>query len=100
MEKLFLIKPDFKDTDLDGDKKYFCPPCTLIEGALSFYPKLREHLDIQYVDFARPREAVIRIIGEENQSCPVLVLSDGTFINNENEILKYLADKYGIGYAH
>ena len=100
MEKLFLIKPDFTDAVRNDGKKYFCPPCTLIEGVLSFYPVLREKLEVNYVNFVRPRQAVIQLIGEENQSCPVLICDDGSFINDENKILEYLADKYDIGWAH
>jgi hypothetical protein len=100
MEKLFLLKPDFQDINRSNNKNYFCPPCTLIEGLLSFYPRLRHELEVHYVDFVRPRPSIIELIGEENQSCPVLVLSDGTFINEPDEIMVYLAQNYGIGYAH
>ena len=100
MEKLFLIKPNFQDTTRGTGKKYFCPPCTLLEGVLSFYPELREKIEVNYVDFTRPRQTIIDLIGEENQSCPVLILGDGTFINDPDFITDYLAKKYGIGYGH
>lgn len=100
MEKLFLLKPNFQDKGRSNDTKYFCPPCTLIEGLLSFYPFLRKKLDVSYVDFERPRPSIIELIGEENQSCPVIVLDNGTFINDPDEIMAYLADQYGIGHAH
>lgn len=100
MDKLFLLKPDFIDKARNNNTKYFCPPCAQIEGILSFYPFLREKLEIQYVDFERPRPSIIELIGEENQSCPVLILSDKTFINDPDKISKYLSEKYGIGYAH
>lgn len=100
MEKLFLIKPDFYDTTRNTGKKYICPPCTLIEGLLSFYPHLREKLDIQYVDFVRPRRSIIELIGEENQSCPVLILPDGKFYKDTDKIIDYLAKKYGTGFSH
>lgn len=100
MDKLFLLKPDFQDTKRIKGKSYYCPPCTLIEGVLSFYPILREKLEIHYIDYARPRPAIIELIGETNQSCPVLIKPDGTFINNPDFILHYLAETYGIGYPH
>ena len=100
MEKLFLLKPGFQDVQRGTGKLYFCPPCTLIEGVLSFYPVLREKLEVHYVDFARPRQSIIELIGEENQSCPVLIHADGNFIKDTDLILDYLAKKYGIGYAH
>lgn len=100
MEKLFLIRPDFQDQARNDGKKYFCPPCTLIKGVLSSYPVLLEKLEVIYVDYARPRPAIIELIGEANQSCPVLVLEDNTFIDDPDKIIVYLAEKYGIGYAH
>jgi len=100
MEKLFLLKPDFQDKLRSNETKFFCPPCTLIEGLLSYYPFLREKLEVHYVDFVRPRPSIIELIGEENQSCPVIILNDGTFINDPDKIMVYLAEQYGIGYAH
>lgn len=100
MEKLFLLKPDFQDINRDINAKYFCPPCTLIEGLLSFYPRLRTELEVHYVDFVRPRPAIIDLIGEANQSCPVLVLKDGTFINEPDDIIRYISDNYHIAQAH
>lgn len=100
MEKLFLIKPGFEDPSRGTGKQYFCPPCTMLEGVLSFFPFLREKLEIHYVDFKRPRQAIIDAIGEANQSCPVLILPDGKFINDPDFIVDYLADKYKIPYGH
>lgn len=100
MEKLFLIKPGFGDPRRNSAKHYFCPPCTMLEGVLSFYPELREKLDVIYVDFERPRQAIVDLIGEEHQSCPVLILEDGTFINDPDFITDHLAKKYGVPYAH
>ena len=100
MEKLFLLKPDFQDINRSAENKYFCPPCTLIEGLLSFYPRLRNELEVHYVDFVRPRPAIIDLIGEANQSCPVLILSDGSFINEPDEIIRYLTKNYRIAQPH
>jgi glutaredoxin 2 len=100
MEKLFLLKPDFQDNKRGAENKYFCPPCTLIEGLLSFYPQLRNQLEVHYVDFLRPRPAIVELIGEANQSCPVLVLEDGGFINETAEIVRYLTENYHIGQSH
>lgn len=100
MEKLFLLKPDFQDINRGAENKYFCPPCTLIEGLLSFYPRLRNELEVHYVDFQRPRPAIVDLIGEANQSCPVLILNDGTFINEPDDIIQYLTENHHIGQAH
>lgn len=100
MKKLFLLNPDFQDISCSADAKYFCPPCALIEGVLSFYPRLRNELEITYVDFVRPRPAIIGLIGEANQSCPVLILEDGSFLNEPDEIIEHLAENHQIGHAH
>ena len=116
MIKLFLLKPDFTDPNNDKEGKlYYCPHNALIEGVLKYYPKLENELEIHRIDFKRPRPQVIAEIGEENQSCPVLIADKSDvesetefftpygnklFINDENQILKYFAEKFGIGIAH
>jgi len=100
MEKIFLIKADFQDVNRGEEKRYFCPDCNTIEGLLSYYPRLRNELEINYVDYARPRPQIVELLGEENQSCPVLVREDGTFINEPNEIIRHLVENYKIGKPH
>lgn len=100
MKKLFLLKADFKDDSRADGKRYFCPDCVMIEGLLSYYPRLLDELEVKYVNFARPRPALVDLLGEENQSCPVLVLEDGTFINDTAGIIKHLIEKHQIGHAH
>jgi len=100
MKKLFLLKADFQDANRADGKKYFCPECSPIEGLLSYYPRLRNDLEVQYLDFERPRKVLVDLIGEANQGCPVLVLEDGTFINEPNEIIRHLTEKHQIGYSH
>lgn len=116
MTKLFLLKPNFTDPNKDSEGTlYYCPHNALMEGVLKYYPQLEKEIEIQYVDFKRPRPLVIAEIGEENQSCPVLVADkketgnesgyfseygDKLFMNDENLILKYFAEQFGIGIAH
>ncbi len=111
-DKLFLLKADF----LDQGEKFYCPECAQLEGVLSFYPALREKLEVHYVDFPRPRPEVVREIGEANQSCPVLVLGScdnekckdlsvkdangKKFISGAEPIGNYLAKIYGVGKPH
>jgi hypothetical protein len=100
MEKLFLIKADFLDANRADGKRYFCPECSPIEGLLSYYPRLREELEVHYVDFNRPRKVLVDLIGEANQGCPVLVLDDGTFINEPHKIVSHLTENHQIGHSH
>lgn len=111
-DKLFLLKPDFHKDQLGP---FYCPESAMVEGVLSFYPNLRNKLDVEYVDFAKPRAAVVAVLGEGNQGCPVLILADGRrvldaslevkeasgrrFIPNESHIRRYLASAYGVGNA-
>ncbi len=109
-DRLYLLNPDWFD---DEGGPWFCPPGAVVEGVLSFYPQLREKLEIIYLDHPRPRPAVIAEVGEANQSCPLLVL-DGTFawpdaqvseatgqrFLMDGDILPYLAARYGIGRPH
>lgn len=100
MKKLFLLKADFKDANLNDGKNYFCPDCALIKGLLSYYEQLNKTLEVHYLNFARPRKELIDLIGEENQSCPVLILEDGSFINETYEIIRHLTENHGIGNPH
>lgn len=112
-DRLYLLKPDF----MDGAKgPYFCPGCAQMLGVLEFYPPLKEKLDVRFLDFSRPRPELVQLLGEENQSCPVLVLkqapSDSAlkalvrqanghcFVEGFEEIANYLAAANGIGIPH
>jgi Protein of unknown function (DUF3088) len=116
MAKLFLLKSDFTDSNSDSQGlKYYCPHCATVEGVLSYFPQLREQLEIEYVDFNRPRPQVVALLGEENQSCPVIVLEQNEsktdtsyfssyngklFVNSTKLILRFLAENYGISFSH
>jgi hypothetical protein len=110
-DRLYLLKPNFRDQG----NLYFCPGCAQVEGMLSFYPTLREKIDVFYVDFPRPRPSLVAEIGEENQSCPKLVLGEEhdipqrvtiaeakghRFISVPLDICRYLAAAYGVGEPH
>lgn len=111
---LFLLKPDFSH---DGKGPFFCPSCASLEGLLSFYPKLRQALDVRYVEFPRPRKDVIAELGAENQGLPALVLNANPaaasvaglevhmangrrFMTSVTDIGRYLARTQGIGEPH
>lgn len=109
-DRLFLLKPDFSDAGF----KQFCSECAMVEGMLSFYPQIRDNLDIKYIHFTRPRPDIVAELGPENQSAPVIVLADPasakkaqnvkpktsngkTFIADPYEVCEYLAGAYGTG---
>lgn len=109
-DRLYVLKPDWRD---DQGGPWFCPAGALIEGVLGFYPRLRDELQVSYLDHPRPRPSVIDEVGEAHQGCPILVL-DGAFdwpdarvseatgrrFLKDEAIIPYLAARYGIGLPH
>ena len=60
-DRLYLLKPNF----LDQGKAYFCPGWAQVEGMLSFYPGIREKIEVHYIEFPRPRARLVAEIGGE-----------------------------------
>ena len=93
----------------DGRGPYYCPDCGVVEGFLVYSPEIRDEIDIVAVDFPRPRDEIVELLGLENQDSPVLVLADGTpppegarqsmstgksFINDPLAICNFLAETF------
>ena len=106
---LFTLKPNL----VEGGRTYFCPDCALVAGVLSYHPEVAAKLDVRSIDFARPRPAVIEMLGAENQGCPVLILppdaeappeartaNGHTFLAGGREIATYLAITFGSTFPH
>jgi Protein of unknown function (DUF3088) len=115
MDKLFLLNPGFLDSSIEPDGQlYFCPYCAMIGGMLSYYPDLRDQLEIHYLDFQRPRKMIIELLGGENQGCPLLIADESSeidfipfnrygnyrFINNVKNIAQFLSYKFQILLPH
>ncbi len=108
---LFLLRAGFPDPKL-GPGGFFCPECTAVTGLLWYYPEVAAALDIRQVDAPRPRPDVVALVGEEHQSCPVLVLPEGdrpegvpvakgrAFVSGPAAINAFLADRYGTARSH
>ena len=105
-DTLFVIRAPFEDPELSGT--WFCTSCATIEGMLLANEHWSAHVDVKRLADPRPRTEVIALIGEENQSLPVLVLAasstppadakeaDGVFFLDEPKpIARYLAATYG-----
>src|SRR4029077_15868001 len=108
-DRLFLLKPGFLNA---GVCPRYCSDSLPVEGMLSYFPKLRRILDIEYLEFPRPRETLVALLGAERQSLPVLVIaeprklkagapepesSSGTrFLSDERKIRRYLSAQYGL----
>lgn len=106
-DTLFVIRAPFEDPALEGT--WFCTACATMEGVLLANPQWARSIDVQRLPYPRPRHDVIALIGEENQSMPVLVLADGSaapegakqgeggraFLDEPKAIARYLAAAYG-----
>jgi len=108
-DKLLMLRPGF----FQGDEgPFYCGDAVAVEGLLSFFPQLRSQIDVEYIDAPRPRQAIVELIGEANQSAPVLVLGAGRvprdnsvevhlhgqtqFIDSPDHIRRYLSSEYGV----
>jgi hypothetical protein len=111
-DTLFLLKPGFSNAGLGP---LYCGDSVSVEGMLSFFPDLREKVDVRYIEFARPRRDLVDRLGEDNQSVPVLVLAEGEaikdagilaqtsgkarFLADERLIRRYLSVQYDLPQA-
>ena len=108
---LFLLRAGFPDPK-HGPGGFYCPECATVAGILWYYPDVAAKLDIRQVDAPRPRPDVVALVGEEHQSCPVLVLPEGetpagipvakgrAFVSGLEAIVTFLADRYGTARSH
>ena len=109
---LFLLKPMFYD---GKEGPFFCPGCAAVEGFLKYAPEVESRLDIRRIDFKRPRQEIVKLIGETNQGCPVLVLDASgevpaaaaksketgrVFCSGSNEICEFLGRTLGVVRPH
>jgi hypothetical protein len=111
-DTLFLFRPGF----VDRGERWFCPYSAQVVGVLAYYPELRAGLDIVELDFPRPRQPMVDLVGPEHQSAPLLVLAPGAplevpgvsvgeacghrFVEKTIEILRYLAVTRGVPAPH
>ncbi len=111
-DTLILIKPDFLDPAFP-DKRFYCWHCALIEGVLVSFPALQTRLKIVRIAWSKPRQEVIQLIGEENQSLPVLIFADNVpeqcgarhfngrqFVADKDDILQALSSRHNIPAPH
>jgi Protein of unknown function (DUF3088) len=106
-DQLFLLRPGFHNAGLGP---LYCGDSVAIEGLLSFCPDLRTLVDVHYLEFQRPRAALVGALGEAHQSAPVIILADQIevqdagvalreahgrrFIADEKMIRRYLSSQY------
>ncbi|MES0879561.1 DUF3088 domain-containing protein [Roseibium sp. SCP14] len=98
-DTLYLLEPGFEDPAYP-DKVFYCWHCALMEGVLASFPDLAQKLDVKRIGWSRPRQEIVNLLGKDNQSLPVLVLAEGGFINNKDEILQALSARHGFPLPH
>ncbi len=101
-DRLFVYRPGFTD----GGTTYFCPFSAQIRGFLTYYPQVRDTLELVELGFAKPRKPLVELVGEGHQAAPMLVLAGAPvpvprvtigeanghrFVEKTIEILRYLA---------
>jgi hypothetical protein len=79
-DELYLLRPGFYNV---GVGPLYCGDSLPVEGLLSFFPQLRNLLEVHYLEFPRPRAALVKALGEEHQGIPVLILADDREIADE-----------------
>ena len=111
-DQLFLLRPGFVNA---GMGPFYCSDSAPVEGVLSFFPQLRDLLDVHYMEFPRPRTDLVNSLGVEHQSLPVLILASGRkvkeddlvpastngrhYFADEKDIRQYLSTQYGLPQA-
>lgn len=110
-DKLFVLRPGFED----HGGTYFCPFAAQVMGFLAYYPKIRDTLEIIELEFPRPRQPLVDLVGEAHQATPLLVLAGEPahvphvvieeagghrFVKNTISILRYLAATRGVPGPH
>jgi hypothetical protein len=111
-DRLFLLQSGFDDPKYPGER-FFCPECVALEGVLAAFPDLAQKIEVTRVGFQRPRTAIAELLGEANQSAPVLVFGseppsgletkahgDLRFITNLQDIFSALAQRHGAPRLH
>lgn len=111
-DRLFLLKPNFEDPAYPG-RRFYCWHCALLEGVLASFPSLQSKIDVERIAWPKPRQAVVEIVGEDNQSLPLLVLAADApdelatgkfrgqkFVDDKDAILAVLSRRHGIPCPH
>jgi hypothetical protein len=111
-DRLILLASPFSNPAYPG-RLFYCRHCCLLEGMLSSFWHCASGLEVERVEWARPRDSVVALLGEENQSLPVLILQGGgpcveeaatykgtRFISVFEQILHALTRRHGFPEAH
>jgi len=108
-DQLFLLLPGF----VDNDRREFCPECAYMWGILSYFPAIRDSLEIVPVGLKHPRVPITDRLGFGRFNSPSLILSDPnlcapgnktkqanglSYLDSADEIAKYFSHRFGTPY--
>jgi hypothetical protein len=111
IDQLFVYRPGFEE----HGTRYFCPYSAQVIGFLSYYPQVRDTVDLNELGFAKPRHPLVDLLGEAHQAAPMLVLggppatvseveiehaNGRAFVARTHHILRYLAVTRGLPLPH
>lgn len=110
-DKLFVLRPSFSEKG----ETYFCPYSAQVIGFLSYYPQVRDSVELVELEFEKPRRPLVELLGEEHQAAPMLVFAgepvgvphvkideanSHKFVEKTIEILRYLAATRSVPAPH
>lgn len=93
-DTLFILDP-LNTSPEGGGPATYCRDCIEVDGLLAMFPELAAKLDIVRVPWAKPRSAVVKALGEDNQNCPALAFAEGGFVNTQDALLAALNQRHG-----
>lgn len=110
--KLFILAPDFENPAYPR-KRFYCWHCALMEGLLASFPSLANQVDVVRIAWPKPRTELVKVLGLDNQSVPVLVFAKRPsqdiehkehkgihFIDDKDAILRAFTLLYEIPHPH
>jgi hypothetical protein len=110
-DRLFVLRAGFTD----HGATHFCPFSAQVIGFLTYYPQVRDSLDVVELAFPKPRHPLVDLVGYPHQAAPMLVLAGEPadvpdvavgeanghrFVARTIEILRYLAATRGVPGPH
>ena len=110
-DTLFLLTPNF----IDNGSVYFCPFSAQVIGFLTYYPNIRDTVNVVELGFNKPRKPLADLLGEQHQAAPMLVLGGAPvpvpgvtiaetnghmYVEKTIQILKYLAATRSVPMPH
>ena len=95
--KLFILQMPFSDK---AGEQWFCSHCAMIEGALMVNPHWFDDVEVIRMPSEKPRKELVKILGDEHQWVPVLILNNGQTLTDPIKITMYLAEEFGGASPH